>query len=141
MIINSLLRVFLNTILLLCLPYSTASYSTNNSALVSLHDSSVTEIKSTIFTAIKMRHQLSFEYNGKIRIVNPYVIGDLGRAMKSSLHGYQVSGKSSSGNLPGWRNFHLNKIMHLKVLSTEFKGPDRGYNFPPKNYSNIYSKY
>ncbi len=77
-------------------------------------------IKSSLCNAIKNRWQVSMAYNGKRRVVDPYLIG-ITTAGSEALRAYQVGGYSSSGNLSAWRLFDLKNISEIKVLDTSFK--------------------
>lgn len=88
----------------------------------------------TIAHAIDNRCKLVFHYNGQRRLVDPYVLGELGIKRIKTLHAYQFGGGSSSGGIPEWRNFHVPKIEHLKESMIKFDSTSPTYRFPPKYF-------
>jgi len=59
-------------------------------------------------------------YDGKERIVDPYLIGTT-TAGNEALRAYQVGGYSSSGNAPAWRLYLLKNIGGVRILDTAFE--------------------
>jgi hypothetical protein len=77
----------------------------------------------TIRSAIATRTPLALSYDGDsgaIRTVHPHVLYVTSTG-KICVDSYQVSGPSSSGNLPNWRPFDLTKIQRLSVLGGSFE--------------------
>jgi hypothetical protein len=70
--------------------------------------------------AIHSRHQISFMYQGKPRIVEPHDYGM--QNDRARLLTYQIGGGSSSGRLPDWRWFDVANISDLEVLDQTFPG-------------------
>jgi|BioPla2DNA2_1021312.scaffolds.fasta_scaffold11721_6 hypothetical protein len=77
-------------------------------------------LKSNLCNAIKKRSQISIVYDGKVRIVDPYLVG-INKKGNEALRAYQVGGYSSSGNLPAWRLYLLKNINSVEILDTSFK--------------------
>jgi hypothetical protein len=70
--------------------------------------------------AIRDRHSLFLVYReGATRVVQPHVLY-LARNGKVCLDAYQVAGESSSGTLPGWREFDLEAASELEPLDDAF---------------------
>jgi hypothetical protein len=70
--------------------------------------------------AIASKSLVEFWYGNHQRIAEPHVLGVSGGL--SQILGYQVEGSSSSGGIPEWRRFDLNKISKLSVLARSFPG-------------------
>src|SRR5712671_4654543 len=71
-----------------------------------------------ITAAMAARCLLSFTYRGQSRVVEPHVLGWQHAAKR--LLGYQISGESTSGDLPEWRRFDLSGISSVTVLQGRF---------------------
>ena len=73
-----------------------------------------------ILTAIHNKKLLRFLYKDGLRIVEPQDYG----IQKGAVHlfTYQVGGVSSSGSLPDWRKFAVQKISQLVLLEQSFPG-------------------
>jgi hypothetical protein len=70
--------------------------------------------------AIRDRHSLFLVYReGATRVVQPHVLY-LARNGKVCLDAYQVAGESSSGMLPGWREFDLEETSDVEPLADAF---------------------
>lgn len=78
------------------------------------------EIHDRLMDAINTRHQVSFTYQGKARIVEPHDYGIQNH--QARLLSYQIGGQSGSGHLPNWRMFDVNKMSDFKVLEETFAG-------------------
>lgn len=73
--------------------------------------------------AIQQRRIVTFTYRGHPRRVQPAAYGIGNRKGKETLHAYQVDGGSQRGDIPHWRNFHVDQIESLVVLDEVF-GPN-----------------
>ena len=71
-------------------------------------------------SAIANKQLVEFSYSGHQRIAEPHVLGINGGALQ--FLGYQVGGSSSSGGIPEWRRFDLNKMSNLAILQRTFPG-------------------
>jgi hypothetical protein len=78
------------------------------------------EFHNQLLDAITARHQVSFIYQGKLRIVEPHDYGIQKETPR--LLSYQIGGQSGSGPLPNWRMFDLNKMSEFKMLDALFAG-------------------
>ena len=70
--------------------------------------------------AIAGKYLVEFWYRDHQRIAEPHVLGVAGGVIQ--LLGYQVQGYSSSGGIPEWRRFDLDKMSRLSALSELFPG-------------------
>lgn len=70
--------------------------------------------------AIRDKSLIEFNYGGYHRIVEPHVLGVSGGSVQ--FLGYQIDGYSSSGNIPQWRRFELNRISCLTITNDNFPG-------------------
>jgi len=68
--------------------------------------------------AITNKKIIEFFYDGKQRIVEPYLIGTTTTG-KQSLRAYQIGGHSNSG-IPSWKMFTIMKISSVKVTDNAF---------------------
>ena len=89
---------------------------------------SLTRIKQ----AITNKKIIEFFYDGKKRIVEPYLIGNTTTG-KQSLRAYQIGGNSNS-KIPSWKIFTIVKISNVKVTEntfskrSDYNPNDRGMN-------------
>jgi predicted DNA-binding transcriptional regulator YafY len=70
--------------------------------------------------AMRGRNAVEFRYSGRTRIVHPHAIFVAGTGTHC-LDGVQVGGRSTSGPLPGWRRFDLNRIEEVTILDEQFE--------------------
>jgi hypothetical protein len=70
-------------------------------------------------TAISLRRNVRFWYEGKERISEPHDYGIQNGRVR--LLTYQVGGQST-GKLPGWRMFDVARICKLEILANPFSG-------------------
>jgi len=77
-------------------------------------------VKTNLCNAIKNRQQISMHYKGKVRIIDPYLIG-ITKAGNETLRAYQTGGYSESGGLPAWRLFDLRYISGIEILDKSFE--------------------
>ena len=68
--------------------------------------------------AITNKKIIEFFYDGKQRIVEPYLIGNTTTG-KQSLRAYQIGGNSNS-KIPSWKMFTIVKISNVKVTDDAF---------------------
>ena len=82
--------------------------------------------------AITNKKIIEFFYDGKQRIVEPYLIGTTSTG-KQSLRAYQIGGHSNS-KMPSWKMFSIMKISNVKVTEntfskrSDYNPNDRGMN-------------
>jgi predicted DNA-binding transcriptional regulator YafY len=69
--------------------------------------------------AIEQRKKVEIIYENSVRTVDPYLIG-INQKDHISLRAFQTGGQSSSGNLPSWRLFLIEKIEAIKILDEHF---------------------
>jgi len=80
-------------------------------------------VRDQLTAAIEQRKIVTFTYGGHERRVQPTAFGQSHRRHKDTLQGYQVGGGSSSGEIPHWRAFFVEKMTGLQVLD-EVYGPN-----------------
>ena len=77
--------------------------------------------RDALIAAIEHHHVVTLRYGRRLepRRVLPHVLylTATGRPM---LDAYQLSGPTTSGPLPGWREFALERIVRLEVLDERF---------------------
>jgi predicted DNA-binding transcriptional regulator YafY len=78
------------------------------------------ELHNQLLDAIHTRRQISFTYLDKPRIVEPHDYGIQNGSAR--LLSYQIGGESSSGRLPNWRIFDVDKMSDFKMLEKTFPG-------------------
>ena len=81
----------------------------------------------SICDAINSRRILEFDYDGHRRVIHPAAAGPHATTGNPVLRGYQVDGTSSSGVVPDWRLFEIDKIQNLVVLGETFDTDPPGY--------------
>jgi predicted DNA-binding transcriptional regulator YafY len=69
--------------------------------------------------AIKQRNVVEFRYSGRSRVVHPHAIF-VASTGTHCLDAVQVGGRSTSGPLPGWRRFDLNRIDTVDIRNEHF---------------------
>jgi predicted DNA-binding transcriptional regulator YafY len=69
--------------------------------------------------AIEKRKKVEIIYENSVRIVDPYLVG-INQKDHISLRAFQTGGQSTSGNLPSWRLFLIEKIDAIKILDEQF---------------------
>ena len=84
-----------------------------------------------LIEATRAHRVVEIEYRGT-RVVHPHAVYRTSSGALR-LEGVQVSGASSSGELPGWREFDLMKIAEVRVLEAEFR-PDPGFDLDAPRY-------
>jgi predicted DNA-binding transcriptional regulator YafY len=87
---------------------------------------------SQICDAIRDRKVISFHYKGRVRTVEPHLVGydadgDL------TLSAWQLSG----GSGVGFRDFHVSKLSGLTITQQSFAGARPGYNPGDKTLKRI----
>jgi len=78
--------------------------------------------------------ELTYRSRGAVgaRVVHPHVVYRTSTG-KLCMDGVQVGGTTTSGPLPGWRDFQLMRIVELHVLDAEF-AIDPGYDAASPKY-------
>jgi predicted DNA-binding transcriptional regulator YafY len=80
--------------------------------------------------AIKSKRVVEFSYSDHVRVIEPHILGISGG--KLQILGYQIGGTSSSGGLPQWRRFDIDRMQRLTVTDQTFPGkrPETGKPSP-----------
>jgi hypothetical protein len=76
-----------------------------------------------ICEAIKEKRIVNFTYEGKLRSVEPFLLG-MSTKDVLTLSGWQLSG----GSGVGWRDFHRGKMSNVTLTPQHFSGVRSGYN-------------
>ena len=80
----------------------------------------------TLCDAIKQKRLVQFMYEGGNRTIEPHMVAT-NEAGHRALSAWFVSGLSSSGEGPGWREYLLSDIGSVSILGQSFAGPRPGY--------------
>ena len=97
-------------------------------------------ISDTIHEAIRGHHQVLLRSQEDLdkRVVEPHVVHEAANVLVDF---YQISGFSSSGNLPGWRRLAISDIAEATILAESFTPRTAdGYNPGSKRYARIISR-
>ncbi len=84
-------------------------------------------VESGICKAIRARMILEFDYEGHLRVVQPYCHGVTSTGSES-LRAVQVGGESRSGGFGSGKLWTVAKMSHLRVTETSFVPSDPNYN-------------
>jgi hypothetical protein len=84
------------------------------------------ELHEQLCRSIAERRQLTFTYDGHLRVVEPHAYG-LTAKDNVVLRAYQTGGSGSSGDSLGWHLFAVAKIEGLTVGEASFAGPRPDY--------------
>jgi len=76
--------------------------------------------------AIARRKIIRFHYDGGMRDIEPHIHG-VGKDGGELLRGYQVSGFSRSGQVPGWKMFKLSEVRAMALTDHGFDSARTGY--------------
>ena len=76
-----------------------------------------------IFEAMDWPQLVVFNYDGSDRVVAPFVVG-VSSEGNPLMRGYQLEGKSRSGQGPGWRVFQIRKMEELENHQEFFDADD-----------------
>ena len=88
-----------------------------------------------ICEAIKARKQLSFRYEGRDRIVAPFLCGEH-KDGHMLLIAWCLQG-SKSTNKPDWRTYSLDEMSSIQILKHEFIEIPTGYNRNDERFERI----
>jgi predicted DNA-binding transcriptional regulator YafY len=80
----------------------------------------------TFARAIHNRLVVEFTYDGHRRIVEPHCLGISTRG-RHVLRAYQTGGTSSTGSVPDWRLFAVEKISTARATGMTFSTPRPDY--------------
>lgn len=85
--------------------------------------------------AVAAGHPVSFNYDGKLRIVEVHAVG-LNSKGEPVFRGYQTGGEASRP-LPTWTLFSLNKVSGLSLGLTPSRAPREGYAMNDKQIATM----
>lgn len=96
------------------------------------------DVAEIVRDAIAGRLQLEIEYHGEgkasgVRTIDPHALFRTGND-RIYLHAFQVSGVSTSGDIPDWRQFDLEEISIVRSLKSHFDLAE-GYDPSSRMYS------
>lgn len=91
-----------------------------------------------ICKAIKSKRIIKFNYEGFERIVEPHTYGIHKDTGNKVLSAYQIGGYSSSGKIPYWRLYLVDKITDLEITNEIFTEPRPGYHHGDSRMSIIF---
>ena len=91
-----------------------------------------------ICKSIMEKRLIRFNYEGKIRIVQPHAYGIHKETNNEVLRAYQVGGYSTSGNIPGWRLYVVSKISNIEITDVIFENPAPKYRKNDSEMSRIF---
>jgi predicted DNA-binding transcriptional regulator YafY len=74
--------------------------------------------RALLAAALAQRRIVELTYAGRRRVVEPHVLGTYHGRLQ--LLAYQVAGQSSSGGLPEWRRFDVDRIFRVQLLESHF---------------------
>ncbi|BAY27975.1 hypothetical protein NIES2100_78020 [Calothrix sp. NIES-2100] len=83
-----------------------------------LPDPKLLELIELIKQAITQKHLIEFYYQDFQRIAEPHTLGLKDGVLQVLV--YQVSGQSSSGQLPNWRRMNLDNMLRLRIIDETF---------------------
>jgi predicted DNA-binding transcriptional regulator YafY len=69
--------------------------------------------------AIENKKKIQIVYEDSLRIIDPYLVG-INQKDHTLLRAFQTGGFSSSGKLPSWRLFSIDKITEVIPLDESF---------------------
>ncbi len=84
------------------------------------------QMNQIIINAIHNCEQLTFSYDGLLRVVEPHTYG-ITNTGKESLRVYQVQGGHVSGHNEPWHLFTVSKMVGLRTTGIIFVGTRPGY--------------
>jgi hypothetical protein len=88
----------------------------------------------SLVDAIRDRLQVTFEYNGKMRLIDPQCYG-IGRKATELLRAHQLQGGTEREPL-----FDVAKIQKLQVLDTHFDKPGPNYKKDDSAMTTIFAQ-
>jgi hypothetical protein len=93
----------------------------------------------TIREAIRQRRRLQFEYEGHLRVVEPYCYG-VSTGDHDSLRAIQVRGSSTSGRMTSGKLWTVSKMRDVRMLDETFTPNDPKYNPDDQHMKQIYCR-
>jgi predicted DNA-binding transcriptional regulator YafY len=90
-----------------------------------------------IKTAIENKQLLSFTYQNKNRLVEPYTFGQ-SKQGKDTLSAFQIEGGSGGDGDLCWRQFPMREMKNLKLLDDTFENVREDYDPDNARLSFVY---
>lgn len=81
----------------------------------------------SICDAIAERKNVTFDYDGHHRVVQPAAHGPHATTGNDVLRGYQIAGSGKTRSVPFWDLFLVAKITNFRVLDERFQADPPGY--------------
>lgn len=94
-------------------------------------------MNSLICKAIQEMKMLEFHYDDLYRKVEPHTYG-VSSSGNDMLVAFQTEGNSKEGEVPGWKQFIVDKIDRVNILNETFPGPRADYVKGDKKIKIIY---
>jgi predicted DNA-binding transcriptional regulator YafY len=82
-----------------------------------------------IQSAINNKKRIQFEYDGAVRIVEPYRYGRSAKKDKDLLRAFQLKNLSKLFEKEGWRLFDVSKISRLEIFNEQFHSIRLDYGY------------
>ena len=95
------------------------------------------DIENALCEAIRTRKAISFTYEGRTRIVEPFTLGVHKDTGNLSLCAYWIGGYSESRRSPYWRLYTLKRMYNLQITDKPAAGHRLGYNPRDSRMSSI----
>jgi len=93
----------------------------------------------TINEAIENRNLITFQYEGGLRRVEPFLTGVHRDTGNDILRAWFVSGVSKSGQYNTWKMYTIDKMSNIEIMDETFTGSRPGFNPNDDHMSSIYS--
>lgn len=98
-------------------------------------------MNTTICDAIRDGEIVEFDYDGMVRIVEPFVYG-LNTAGVQVLKGYQIGGyQKELDNSYSWVTFEVDQIGTIKFIGKKFTTRRDGYEKQSEDIGTLYCKF
>lgn len=82
--------------------------------------------------AIRSKKIITFFYKGGFRRVEPFLTGKHRDTGNNTLRAWFISGFSKSGEYNTWKEYTVDKMSNIQILSDTFDGSRTGYD--PKDF-------
>lgn len=96
-------------------------------------------VNQAIINAIQNCEQLTFNYDGILRVVEPHTYG-ITATGKESIRAYQIQGGHMSGHNESWHLFTVSKMLGVRGTGVKFSGVRQGYKRQDSVMQRIYAQ-
>ena len=94
---------------------------------------------STINEAIESLRLVTFQYQGGLRRVEPFLTGAHRSTGNDSLRAWFVSGVSKSGQYNTWKMYTIDQMSDIQILDETFTNTRPGYDPDDDHMSSVYA--